>query len=198
MLCREARWQFTTFDMSASIGRAGKKRVYTADDLQGDYTVDFEYFTALPEETASAYGLANMAQRWMDDKSIRKYILRYRDYDDVDEKYLVQMAQKVSKSLALFQMAEALEKQGRKDEAKLLLVEVGQTLQGVTGQEVAKLTGIEIPEASPEATHGPSPGGQETAALAIGPGAAPTERRTTRKMEPPGAGEILPTTGGQQ
>ena len=188
MLCREAIWQFTSFNMSADIGRTGKKRTYTANDLRGDYTVDFEYLTALPEETASSYGLANMASRWMDDRSIRKNILKYRDYDDIDEKYLAQTAQKVSRALGLFQMAEALERQGRKDEAKLLLVEVGQTLQGVAGQEVAKMTGLEVPEASPQA---------KAEALAVAPGAASTETRTTRKMEPPGAGEILPTTGGQ-
>ena len=189
MLCREAIWQFTSFKMSANIGRTGKKRTYTTSDLKGDYTVDFEYLTALPEETASAYGLANMASRWMDDRSIRKNILRYRDYDDIDEKYLVQTAQKVSKALALFQMAQALEKQGRKDEAKLLLVEVGQTLEAAAGQELALMTGTEVPEASPQ---------NKAEALAVAPGAAPTETRTTRKMEPPGAGEMLGGTGGQQ
>ncbi len=183
LLCKEARWQFNYFNMSADIGRTGNKRIYTPDDLAGEYTVDFEYLTSLPEETAAAYGLANMAQRWMDDKSIRKTILKYSDYDDIDEKYLVQTAQKVSRALGLFQMAEALDKQGRKDEAKILLVEVGQTLEGAVGKEVAKITGTEIPEASPEA---------KANALMIGQG-APVEGavRTTRKMEPPGAGEMM-------
>lgn len=182
LLFKEAAWQFTAFQMSAAIGRHGKKRIYTADDLAGDYTVDFEYLTALPEETAAAYGLANMAARWMDDRSIRKTILKYRDYDDIDEKYLVQTAQKVSRALGLFQMAQALDKQGRQDEAKILLIEVGQTLEGTAQKEVAKLTGIELPEASPA---------QEAAALMVGPGAPPVGKtRTTREMEPPGAGEM--------
>jgi len=182
MCFKEARWQFETFNMTADIGRTGKKRTYTAEDLAGDYTMDFEYLTALPEETAAAYGLANMAQRWMDDRSIRKNILRYRDYDDIDEKYLIQTAQKVSRALALFQQAEALDKQGRKDEAKILLIEVGQTLEGTAKREVARLSGVEIPEASPE---------QKADALMIGQG-APVEGavRTTRKQEPPGAGEM--------
>ncbi len=183
LLCKEARWQFNYFNLSANIGRTGNKRIYTPDDLAGEYTVDFEYLTSLPEETAAAYGLANMAQRWMDDRSIRKTILKYSDYDDIDEKYLIQTAQKVSRALGLFQMAEALDKQGRKDEAKILLVEVGQTLEAAVGKEVAKLTGIETPEASPEA---------KANALMVGPG-APVEGavRTTRKMEPPGAGELM-------
>ncbi len=183
MLCREARWQFTTFNMSASIGRVGKKRTYTADDLAGDYTVDFEYLTALPEETAAAYGLANMAQRWMDDRSIRKNILRYRDYDDIDEKYLVQTAQKVSRALGLFQMAQALDKQNRTDEVKVLLIEMGQALQGIAPQEVTKITGVEVPQASPE---------QKAMALQQTPAAPDSSQvRTTRKMEPPGAGEMM-------
>lgn len=183
LLCKEAKWQFNYFNMSANIGRTGNKRIYTSDDLSGDYTVDFEYLTSLPEETAASYGLANMAQRWMDDRTIRKTILKYSDYDDIDEKYLIQTAQKISRALGLFQMAEALDKQGRKDEAKILLVEVGQTLEGAVGKEVTKLTGVEMPEASPEA---------KANALMVGPG-APVEGavRTTRKMEPPGAGELM-------
>jgi hypothetical protein len=182
ILCREAIQQFTTFKMSASIGRTGKKRTYTAADLAGDYTVDFEYLTALPEETAAAYGLANMAQRWMDDRSIRKTILRYRDYDDIDEKYLIQTAQKVSRALGLFQMAQSLDKQGRTDEAKVLLIEMGQSLQGIAPKEVTKITGVEVPEASPES---------KAQALMTGPG-APIEGavRTTRKQETPGGGEM--------
>jgi len=183
LLCKEARWQFNYFNMSANIGRTGKKRIYTPDDLAGEYTVDFEYLTALPEETAAAYGLANMAQRWMDDKTIRKTILKYSDYDDIDEKYLIQTAQKVSRALGLFQMAEALDKQGRKDEAKILLVEVGQTLEAAVGKEVAELTGVEMPEASPE---------QKALALGQGPATPDSSQvRTTRKMEPPGAGEMM-------
>ena len=182
LLCREAMWQFRAFDMTASIGRTGKKYVYTAKDLSGDYTVDFEYQTALPEETAAAYGLATMAQRWMDDKTIRKTILKYRDYDDIDEKYLIQTAQKVSKALMLFEMAKSLEKQNRKDEAKLLLIELGQVLEGGTQRELIKLTNIEVPEASPE---------QKAQALMIGAGGSiESAVRTTRKMEPPGAGEL--------
>jgi len=184
MLCREAIWQFKAFDMSANIGRTGKKRTYTATDLAGDYTVDFEYLTALPEETAAAYGLATMARSWMDDRSIRKNILRYRDYDDIDEKYLIQTAQKVSRALGLFQMAQALDKQGRTDEAKVLLIEMGQSLQGIAPAEVTKITGVEVPQASPE---------QKAQALQLSPAAPETSQvRTTRKMESPGAGEIQP------
>ena len=182
LLFKEAAWQFTAFGMSAAIGRHGNKRTYTAADLAGDYTVDFEYLTALPEETAAAYGLAGMAQRWMDDRSIRKTILKYRDYDDIDEKYLVQTAQKVSRALGLFQMAQALDKQGKNDEAKVLLVEMGMALEGIAPKEVTKITGVEVPEASPA---------QEAAALMVGPGSPPVgQTRTTREMEPPGAGEI--------
>ncbi len=182
LLFKEALWQFRTFDMTADIGRTGSKRTYTKADLEGDYTVDFEYLASLPEEIASTYGLASMASRWMDDRSIRKTILKYRDYDDIDEKYLVQTAQKVSRALALFQMAQALDKQGKIDEAKVLLIEVGQTLSGETQKGLTRVTGIETPGTSPE---------QKAQALQIGPG-APLEGavRTTRKAEPPGAGEL--------
>jgi len=183
MLFKEARWQFETFNMTADIGRVGRKRIYTPADLAGNYTVDFEYLTALPEETAATYGLAQMAERWMDDRSIRKTILKYRDYDDIDEKFLVQTAKKVSRALALFEMAQALDKQGNPDEARILLIEVGQTLEGTAQGEVSKLTGVEIPQASPQ---------QEAQALQVGQG-GPVEGavRTTRKSEPPGAGEFM-------
>jgi hypothetical protein len=187
LMVKEALWQFNSFDMKADIGRSGKKRTYTRDDLAGNYTVDFEYLPNLPEETAATYGLAQMAQRWMDDRSIRKTILKYADYDDIDEKFLVQTAQKVSRALGLFQMAQALDKQGRSDEAKVLLVEMGQALQGIAPEEVTRITGVEAPQASPE---------QKANALMVGnPGPVEGAVRTTRKAEPPGAGEIEPEVG---
>ncbi len=151
---KEIRSQFIRFDMTAEIGRTGKKRTYTKADLQGDFTINFEYLTALPEEIAASYGLADMAQRWMDDKSIRKVILKYRDSDDVSEKYMVQQAQRVSKALALFTMAKSLDDQAEsekrpelRDQAKILLIEVGQTLEGRTAEALGKLTGMEVPKA---------------------------------------------------
>ena len=175
---REIRSQFIQFNMTADIGRAGKKRTYTPADLKGDFTVGFKYQTALPEEIAASYGLAEMAQRWMDDKTIRKTILKYRDSDDIDEKYLSQQAQRVSKALSLFVMAQSLDNQGKTDEAKVLLIEVGQTLEGRTGQALAQITGAEVPAPAqlPQATTLPQ---QPT-----------TQTRTARKQERPGVAEL--------
>lgn len=182
MMVKEAMWQFKAFDMTADIGRIGNQRTYTASDLEGNFTVDFEYLTALPEEVAASYGLAEMAKPWMDKKTIRKTILKYRDYDDIDEKFLVQTAKDVSRALGLFEMAQALDKQGQEDEARILLIEVGQTLEGIAPREVMKLTGGEPAQASPE---------QKAQAREVGAG-GPLEGavRTTRKSEPPGAGEL--------
>ncbi len=177
-LFKEIVSQFIHFDMTADIGRTGKKRTYTKADLEGSYSIDFEYLTALPEEIAASYGLAGMAQKggWMDDRSIRKIILKYRDYDDMSEKVIAQQAQRVSKALALFNMAKSLDNQGRADEAKLLLIEVGQTLEGRTGEAVAQLTGGEVPTPKEQAS--------------ILPTEAPEAIRTARKQERPGVGEI--------
>jgi hypothetical protein len=175
---KEAAWQFVYFGLTADIGRKGKS-IYTAADLAGNYTVDFEYVTALPEETAAAYGLADMAQRWMDDRSIRKTILKYRDYDDIDEKYMVQQARRTSRALAFWQMAESMEKQGLKDEAKMLLIEAGMALQGKDGRE--QIVVGEGGEAQPQAS-------SATAALARGGGTS--NQRVTRKSESPGSGEL--------
>ena len=90
----------------------------------------------------------------MDDKTIRRVILKYRDPDDISEKVMVQQAQRVSKALALFTMAKALDEQAEsekrpelKDQAKILLIEVGQTLEGRTGEALAQITGMEVPKA---------------------------------------------------
>lgn len=175
---REIRSQFIFFDMTADIGRVGKKRTYTKADLEGDFTVDFEYRANLPEEIAASYGLADMAQRWMDDPSIRRTILKYQDPDDVSEKYMAQQAQRVSKALALFEMAKSLDNQGRQDEAKILLIEVGQTLEGRTGAAVAEITGMEVPKPA------------QIAQAPMLPTAPPEATRTARKQERPGVGEL--------
>ncbi len=183
-LFKEMVSQFIYFDMTADIGRVGKKRTYTKADLEGSYTIDFEYLTALPEEMAASYGLAGMAQkgRWMDDHTIRKVILKYRDPDDITEKVMVQQAERVSKALALFKMAEALDNQGEKERAKILLIEVGQTLEGRTGAAVAEITGGEVPTPTEQAS--------------ILPSGPPEAIRTGRKQERAGVGE-LEETGGE-
>lgn len=184
---REIRSQFIRFDMIANIGRTGKKHTYTKADLEGDVTVDFEYLTALPEEIAASYGLADMAKagNWMDDRTIRKVILKYRDPDDISEKVMVQTAERVSKALALFKMAKALDDQAEsekrpdlRDEAKILLIEVGQTLEGRTGQALSLATGKEV------STPAPMP---QAPMLPTGP---PTATRTARKQEKPGVAEL--------
>jgi len=183
-LAKEIISQFTRFDMTADIGRVGKKRTYTKADLEGNYSIDFEYLTALPEEMAASYGLAGMAQRWMDDRSIRKVILKYRDPDDISEKYIAQQAQRVSRALALFEMAKSLDNQGRADEAKVLLIEVGQTLEARAGAAVAELTGKEVPKPAqlPQGDMLPKQPREAT--------------RTARKQERPGVGELEETEGG--
>lgn len=184
-IAKEIFHQFIHFDMTADIGRTGNKHTYTKADIEGNYSIDFEYLTALPEEIAASYGLADMAQRWMDDKSIRRVILKYRDPDDMSEKYMVQQAQRVSKALALFTMAKSLEDQAEsekrpelKDQAKILLIEVGQTLEGRTGEALAQATGVEVPKAA------------QIEQAPLLPKAPLTATRTARKQERPGVGEL--------
>jgi hypothetical protein len=189
LLLKELIRQFKYFDMKADIGRYGKHRTYTPKDLEGDYTVDFEYVANLPEEVAATYGLAAQATRWMDDRTIRKTILKYRNYDEIDQKFTVQTAQKVSKALSLFVMAQALDQQDKPDEARLLLIEVAQTLDAQTQAALGDITKMPNIEAS-----NPSP--EQSAAVMQSQQAAPEASRTTRKMEAPGAGEIMPEQGG--
>jgi len=178
-MAKEIISQFTNFNMKADIGRVGKKRTYTKADLEGSYSIDFEYLTALPEEIANAYGLADMAKGWMDDRSIRKVILKYRDYDDMSEKVLVQQAQRVSQALSLFQMAQSLDNQGEEEQARILLIEMGRALAGETGKAVSEATGVSVPQAE-----------------SVLPAEVPEAIRTGRKQERPGTGELEEVTGG--
>ncbi|MEE9529275.1 MAG: hypothetical protein V3V88_04420, partial [Dehalococcoidia bacterium] len=171
--------QFVKFEMSADIGRKGRKRTYTTTDLDGDFTIEYEYHTNLPEETAAAYGLAAAASRWFDDDYIRKNILKVKNAKEIGERFDAQTAERVSRVLVLFKMAESLTalhekypEEGYDAKAQLLVAEMGTTLKQLqNGGTTKQLT---------EGRQTPSPSPQEQASLFE---QAP---ESTRKTEAPG------------
>ena len=173
--------QMKRFDLEARIGRSGEKRTYTASDLQGDYSVDYKYFTQIPEETAATYGLAEMQRPWISSATIREDTLHLRNPQLETDKWLAENAAQVSTALALFVRAKAMEDLGNKDQARLLLIESGQVLAAGLPQEIARLTGTEGVTAVERAP---------AAAAAAIPASPTTATRSTRRQEPPGGGEI--------
>ncbi len=173
--------QMKRFDLSANIGRSGEKNVYTAADLAGEYSVDYKYFTQIPEETAAAYGLAEMQRPWLAASTIREDTLHLDNPKLETDKWLAENASQVSTALALFVRAKALEDLGKKDQARLLLIEAGQILAAGLPQEIASITGTEGVE--------PSEPDPAMAAAAIPPSPT-TATRSTRQVERPGVGEF--------
>lgn len=173
--------QFVAASITAKIGKKGEQTEYTPEMFAGDYTIEYEYFTTLPEETAAAYGLAAAAARWFDDETIRRNILHDANPTDSTEKYDAQTAKRVSRILALLKMAKALEAQGEVEEAKVLLAEMGALLEGMAEKPKELTEGAEpgVAEPAPDEAAAILQKGQE-----VPPG------RTTRKTEAPGAGEL--------
>ncbi len=171
--------QMKRFDLRASIGRSGDRRVYTAADFMGDYSVDYKYFATIPEETAAAYGLAEMQRGWISASTIMEDTLHLENPQHERNKWLVQDAARLSIALGLFERAKAMAELGRKDEARLLLIDAGQVLAAGLPQEVARLAGVsdvDLPAAP-------------TAVSSI-PQGPTTQTRSTRRQERPGVGEL--------
>ena len=169
--------QMKRFDLQANIGRVGEKRVYTAADLQGDFTVDYKYFTTIPEETAAAYGLAEMQRPWLAASTIREDTLHLGNPKHETDKWMAETAGQVSAAMGLFQRAQAMEDLGKPKEARLLLIDAGQVLAAGVPQEIARITGTEDVDV-PRAMGSP-----------VTPGPT-TQRRSTRRQEVPGQGEV--------
>ena len=177
--------QMRRFNLRANIGRSGEKRAYTAADLEGDYSLDYKYFTQIPEETAAAYGLAEMQRPWIAASTIMEDTLHLQNPRNERNKWLSETAGQVSAAMGLFQRAQAMEELGRKDEARLLLIDAGQVLAAGLPQEIARLTGVGEVETPPD-------GARVATAMGSGAIAAGTTTRTrsTRQQERPGQGEV--------
>jgi len=176
------RDQWIQLGISARIGKYGQSKLYTPEMLKGDYSIEFKYYNTLPEETAAAYGLANLASRWMDDRTIRETILKLDNATDISQKFESQTAVKISKALSLYTMYEALKAQGKIREAKILLTEMGAVLRAiVTGQKIETSTAEEPAEPQNQ---------EQSMATLLGRSRSTPKTQVTRQMEPPGAGEL--------
>ncbi len=174
--------QWIQLGISARIGKYGQSKLYTPEMLKGDYSIEFKYYNTLPEETAAAYGLANLASRWMDDRTIRETILKLDNATDISQKYESQTAVKISKALSLYTMYEALKAQGKIREAKILLTEMGAVLKAiVTGQKIETSTAEESGQPQSQ---------EQSMATLLGRSRSTPKTQVTRQMEPPGAGEL--------
>ena len=176
------RDQWLKFSLSARIGKYGHSKMYDPEMLQGDYSIEYKYYNTLPEETAAAYGLANIARSWEDDETIRRDILKYDNPTDITQKFESQQATKISRALGLYAMYEALKAQKRYREAKILLAEMGAMLRDI-------VTGSKPVETKmPGEKEGQSIEDAQTALL--GRSRSVPKRQVTRQTEVPGAGEI--------
>lgn len=176
------RDQWIALNISARIGKYGHSRMYTPEMLKGDYSIEYKYYNTLPEETAAAYGLANLARTWMDDDSIRRDILKYDNPTDITQKFESQQATKISRALGLYAMYEALKAQKRYREAKILLAEMGAMLRDI-------VTGSKPVETKmPAEKEAQSP--EEAQTSLLGRARSVPKRQVTRQTEAPGGGEI--------
>ncbi len=173
--------QMKRFDLRANIGRSGEKRVYTADDLAGDFSIDYKYFTKTTEETAAAYGLAEMQRPWLSASTIREDTLHLENPQLETNKWLAEQTAKISPAYGLLLHAQALAETNKEAEARLVLEDLAVLLAEGVSPEVIRLAGVgEVDIARP------SP-----AAAAAGLPQGPTTRtRTTRQVERPGTGEL--------
>ena len=115
-LSRMAIDQCIALGESFEIGQPGNKRSYKKSDLDGDFSIGFQFYTMSPEQMIANLTSAGAARGFMSEHTIRKDILRLQDPDGEGIKAKAEQAERTDEVLFLFNRGEALleEKDGQK------------------------------------------------------------------------------------
>jgi hypothetical protein len=74
--------QFVAGDVPVSLAsQAGKKMLFTPEDLRGDYNIEYAFSSTSPEQDMANYEMAAAAQPFVSGDSIRRDILKLKDPD---------------------------------------------------------------------------------------------------------------------
>lgn len=94
----------------------------TPDIYDGDYELEVDFRSIGPEEEAENYAKAQLAKTSMlaSDDFIRENIIKFQDPDKVSRQMYVEAAEKINPQIAMMRMIEALQKEGKNEEAAII------------------------------------------------------------------------------
>jgi len=105
---------------SLNIGQPGNKNKYTVQDLKGDFSINYRFFTVSKEQDIADLSIANAAQNYLSGDTIRREVLTLKDPDGEESKLLSEQAEKVDEVLFLYRRASKLIENKKPLEAYIL------------------------------------------------------------------------------
>lgn len=109
--------QCIALDQPIIVGPTGSENEYKPEDLKGDYTIKYRFFTESAEEKVANFAIAKDASSFYCRDTVRKEFLHDKDPDGEEVKFISQQAENVDEVLFLFRRAAKLlepAKQGEK------------------------------------------------------------------------------------
>lgn len=93
---------------------------YSVSDMKGDYAIKYRFFVQSKEQDAADLSIASAAQGFLSSDTIRREILRLKDPDGEEAKFLSEQAEKADEVLFLYRRASKLIEDGKPLEAYIL------------------------------------------------------------------------------
>lgn len=103
------------------------QETFTPEDMEGEFDVDVEYVSILPEQESANYAKAQLIKQsaLADDKFIREKIIQFQDPKGIEDEMLVQNAELLSPTVKVLRIAKQLKDSGKEDEMHALLQDAG-------------------------------------------------------------------------
>ena len=90
------------------LGREGSRNEYTTEDLKGDYSIKYQFFTDTAEQRIANLTIANASQGYLSPDTIRRDVLNLKDPDGERVKWESAQAERVDEVLFLYRRARSL------------------------------------------------------------------------------------------
>ena len=138
--------QYQMVGIKTKLGPEGWGREYTPSDLDGDYQIQFRFFTESREQEIANFSVANAATGFLSGATIRRTILKVQDPEAEEERMAAEQAEKMDEAIFLYNRCSKLIAQDRDIEAKIMarrLLNVLRARQGLSqpqSQQPAKET----------------------------------------------------------
>ena len=90
------------------VGRKGSENQYSPSDLEGDYTIEYQFFTESAEQRIANLTIAKSASQFLSSDTVRRDYLNLKDPDGEDIKKKSEEAEMVDEVLFLYRRARKL------------------------------------------------------------------------------------------
>jgi len=128
--------QYVEGGIKTKLGEEGKKREYSAGDLDKECYIDIDFVMKNPEEDIANYSVAAAARPFVSLDTIRRNILKLPDPSAEENKKLTEMSEGVSPHILLYRIGKALIEADRDEEAKIIANQLGITLKQLKAGEI--------------------------------------------------------------